>query len=45
MEQKVLPEMKKKISLLSQEKNSNDLQSSDIKKQQDEERQILIKEI
>ena len=45
MEQKIFPNKKMKISLLSQEKNSNDLQSSDIKKQQDEVRQILIKEI
>ena len=45
MEQKIFPNKKIKISLLSQEKNRNDLQSSTIKKQQDEVRQILIKEI
>ena len=45
MEQKIFPNKKIKISLLSQEKNRNDLQSSAIKKQQDEVRQILIKEI
>ena len=45
MEQKTFPNKKMKISLLSQEKNRNDLQSLDIKKQQDEVRQILIKEI
>ena len=45
MEKKRFPNKKMKISLLSQEKNRNDLQSSAIKKQQDEVRQILIKEI
>ena len=45
MEQ-IFPNKKIKISLLSQENNTKDLQSSDVKqKEQDEVRQILIKEI
>ena len=46
MEQKVLPKMKKKISLLSQEDNQRRLTNTPAsKKDQDEVRQILIKEI
>ena len=46
MEQKVLPKMKKKINLLSQEDNRRCLTTTLVsKKDQDEVRQILIKEI
>ena len=46
MEQKVLPKMKKKISLLSQEDNQRRLTNTPVsKKDQEEVRQILIKEI